>query len=84
MKKTCDAIGAIRSGLRYQNNVCVYVPPKMIEMTANCLHVFCNLDNDKRETIEEYLRERFNVETARVFNTPAVDSLNGENNRIHP
>ena len=88
MKTVCDAIGVMRNtdneeGLKYQG-ICVNNKTEVIEMTANCLHVFCHMENDERETIEEFLREKYGQETARVFNTPAVDSLNKENTIVHP
>ena len=88
MKTVCDAIGVMRNtdngeGLKYQGIV-VNSKTEVIEMTANCLHVFCHMENDERETIEVLLREKYGQENARVFNTPAVDSLNKENTIVHP
>ena len=88
MKTVCDAISVIDKkgeddGLHYQN-IKVDGKTEVIEMTANCLHVFCHMENDERETIEVLLREKYGQENARVFNTPAVDSLNKENTIVHP
>ena len=88
MKTVCDAILVIdkhrrSDGLHYQR-IKVDGETEVIEMTANCLHVFCHMENDERETIEGFLREKYDQENARVFNTPAVDSLNKENTIVHP
>ena len=88
MKTVCDAIGVMRNtdngeGLKYQGIV-VNSKTEVIEMTANCLHVFCHMENDERETIEVLLREKYGQENARVFNTPAVDSLNIKKTIVHP
>ena len=56
---------------------------EVIEMTANCLHVFCHMENDEKETIEGFLREKYGQENARIFITPAVDSLK-DNTIVHP
>ena len=88
MKTVCDATVVIakkgeNDSLHYQN-IRVDDRTEVIEMTPNCLHVFCHMENDERETIEGFLREKYDQENARVFNTPAVDSLNKENTIVHP
>ena len=88
MKTVYDAIGVMKKtdeeeALQYRG---IYVNSKteVIEMTANCLHVFCHMENDEKETIEGFLREKYGQENARIFITPAVDSLNKENTIVHP
>ena len=88
MKTVCDAIGVMKKtdeeeALQYRG-ITVNSKTEVIEMTANCLHVFCHMENDEKETIEGFLREKYGQENARIFITPAVDSLNKENTIVHP